>query len=435
MKPVVIMRSLLTLLIALSVSVTLHAGTENDTTFILRKAGEYPEHPEKIRRAEISAYVYRDNSSLFSNEFLRIIPQLSKWPNLNSLLITHVDQPDMVAACRKMLAELSDKKQLRSLDIRASFGLIPLPEELFSIRSLEELAIWDMRIKELPGSIGDLTNLRELYFLGTDDVSIPAEIAGLKKLRKAYFHGIDFSNVNSTLQGFASSGSVCDLTFIGCSYPESPKIAALFPQLTSLMSDGLCNQWDEILTLKKLRYLSLSCIVDDSLRAEITRSLPGCEVILEQEFCFPGSARVSTLGGQARITEIMPGDIVKTINPETRREDTAIVLRVEKHPARICTMLRIELTVDEMLASCEFIPALLTLEITPNHPVFLENGAIRSARELQEGDRLVFLSATGKIKTATITRTISETRETELYNLVTSKGSYLVDSLLVSDKF
>jgi hypothetical protein len=256
----------------------------------------------------------------------------------------------------------------------------------------------------------------------------------LKKLTTLYFHGTDFTDINGVLKKFAATGSVRDLTFIGCSYNESPKIAALFPQLTRLMSDGLCDELDQILKLKRLKSLSLGCSFSESELKQIHNELQGCKVELNMEFCFPGEMQVSTPYGSIPIKDIEPGMIVNTLNRETGRLDTTNVLRVDRHAIKEYRILRINVSIQQDFAGLESYPLSVLLEVTPNHPLFLSDGRKVSADELQQGDGLIY-SYNEVLYKASVSAITSETKETEVFNLVTSKQSYLVEGLLVSDKF
>jgi hypothetical protein len=422
------------LILGFHVCISLKAATENDTNFVLRKPGETPQSPEKITHVEISAYLFEGKAEEYKRDFLELMAQVRGWPNVRTLLISHVDGPEMVAAFKKSLLKLSEKNKLRSLDMRASFGLIPLPEEIFKIRSLEVLAIWDMKIKTFPAAIGELTNLREFYTLGTDEYIVPNEVNKLKKLNKVYLHGIAFSN-EEVLKKFAATGSVKELTMVGCDFHITPMIAALFPQLEILMTDGLCSEIDQFRKMKKLKVLSLSCFLDDSLLAELNKALPGCTVYHSQEFCFPADAIVNTNCGDKKISNIIPGSIVTTMDPKTGRLDTAKVLRVERHPARKYKVLVISVWVQQSFASAHSAPTLITLRVTLNHPIIMADGSVIKAENLTVADQLICTDLSGAMQPGFVTRIESVIAETELYNLVTTRHTYTVEGVLVSDKY
>lgn len=101
---------------------------------------------------------------------------LCKLPNLHSLDFGQNEITELPDFLRSSIGEMTDLEQLDLSNNHLKW----LPDNFRNLRNLEILHIEGNLFTELPGSIGELVNLRKLYVDKT--IKIPHEVFQLSKL-------------------------------------------------------------------------------------------------------------------------------------------------------------------------------------------------------------------------------------------------------------
>ncbi len=156
------------------------------------------------------------------------------------------------------------------------------------------------------------------------------------------------------------------------------------------------------------------------------------------EYCFPAEAKVTMANGEIKnISEVKVGDFVTSYNANKKIAEPTIVEKVDIHENNEFDIVKV-LLVDpsEMItASVSVKYRLKELEATGNHPIFTENGKTTIA-DLKVGQSVfVYDNETRKFKKFNVFITKAGTRKVnKVYNLITEKNSYLVNSVVVLKK-
>ncbi|MGA0559579.1 Hint domain-containing protein [Larkinella sp. VNQ87] len=156
----------------------------------------------------------------------------------------------------------------------------------------------------------------------------------------------------------------------------------------------------------------------------------------EYNFCFPADAVVTLADRQTKaIQAVKAGDEVMAYDAQTRQLVPARVREVTIHEKSNLAIAGVWITpVQEVSASLSLTQPVL-LEATANHPVQTATGA-KKLGDLRSGDVLYrFDGATRSVAAWKVTAAQSNVRTVDkVYNLVTERGSYLVNDVVVLDK-
>ncbi|MBO9637111.1 MAG: hypothetical protein J7576_03000 [Siphonobacter aquaeclarae] len=154
------------------------------------------------------------------------------------------------------------------------------------------------------------------------------------------------------------------------------------------------------------------------------------------EYCFPADALVTLAdGSQQAISTIQKGEKILSIHAQTKQSETATVLGTDVHTGRSFSLTQLTLIdpAARVTASAATGWATTRLEATANHPVLTARGAMRM-EEIRVGDTL-YVTENGTLKNYEVFLTQSHSRSTEtVYNLVTDKGTYVVNGTVVMTK-
>ncbi|GAB3918743.1 hypothetical protein GCM10028804_09100 [Larkinella terrae] len=158
----------------------------------------------------------------------------------------------------------------------------------------------------------------------------------------------------------------------------------------------------------------------------------------EYNFCFPANAVVTLADRQTKtIDQVKTGDEVMAYDAKTRLLVPAKVQEISIHQKPDLAIAGVWITpVQEVSASrSASLTKPVLLEATANHPVQTATGA-KKVGDLQSGDVLYrFDGATRSVAAWKVARIESNLRTVEkVYNLVTDRGSYLVNDVVVLDK-
>jgi hypothetical protein len=156
------------------------------------------------------------------------------------------------------------------------------------------------------------------------------------------------------------------------------------------------------------------------------------------EYCFPATAQVSMADGSLKnISEVKVGDKVLSYNVLKRKAETTTVQKVQIHEGKLFEISRV-LLIDpsqSMTASLGVKYGLKALEATANHPILTDKGMVTMG-DLKVGSQVyVFDNETNMFKNHKIFITQpSNSKVSKVYNLLTEKENYLVNSVVVLKK-
>ena len=156
------------------------------------------------------------------------------------------------------------------------------------------------------------------------------------------------------------------------------------------------------------------------------------------EYCFPATAQVSMANGSFKnISEVEVGDKVLSYNVLTKKSETTTVRKVQIHKHKqfdISKVLLIDPT-QSMTASLGVKYNLKSLEATANHPILTDKGMVKMGN-LKVGNQVyVYDNETNTFKNHKIFITQpSNSKVSKVYNLLTDKDNYLVNSVVVLEK-
>ncbi|WP_128545825.1 Hint domain-containing protein [Larkinella soli] len=158
----------------------------------------------------------------------------------------------------------------------------------------------------------------------------------------------------------------------------------------------------------------------------------------EYNFCFPADAPVTLADRRTKaISEVRPGDEVMAYDAATRMLVPAGVKQVQVHEGGTVAVSGVWLRpVEEVSAGrAAFLTAPVLLEATPNHPVQTAGGS-KKLGDLRPGDVLYrFDGAARSVTTWKVDGVQAAVRTVDkVYNLVTDRGSFLINEVVVLDK-
>jgi hypothetical protein len=156
------------------------------------------------------------------------------------------------------------------------------------------------------------------------------------------------------------------------------------------------------------------------------------------EYCFPATAQVSMADGSLKnISEVKQGDKVLSYNILSKKSTVTTVQKVQIHEGKSFEITRI-LLIDPsqaLTASLGIKYNLKPLEATANHPILTDKGMVKMG-DLKVGNQVyVFDNETNTFKNYKIFITQpSNSKVLKVYNLITEKENYLVNSVVVLKK-
>ncbi|MBB6001615.1 Hint domain-containing protein [Arcicella rosea] len=156
------------------------------------------------------------------------------------------------------------------------------------------------------------------------------------------------------------------------------------------------------------------------------------------EYCFPAEAKITMANGETKnISDVKVGEYVVSYNAIKKSAESTIVEKIDIHENSEFDIVKVFLVdPSEMItASVSVKYKLKELEATANHPIFTENGKTTMG-DLKVGQNVfVYDSETNKFKKFNVFLTKAGARKVnKVYNLITEKNSYLVNSVVVLKK-
>ncbi len=156
------------------------------------------------------------------------------------------------------------------------------------------------------------------------------------------------------------------------------------------------------------------------------------------EYCFPATAQVSMADGSLKnISDVKVGDKVLSYNTLSKKSQITTVQKVQTHENKQFDISRV-LLIDpnqSMTASLGVKYNLKALEATANHPILTDKGMVKMG-DLKVGNQVyVFDNETNTFKNHKIFITQpSNSKVSKVYNLLTEKENYLINSVVVLKK-
>jgi hypothetical protein len=156
------------------------------------------------------------------------------------------------------------------------------------------------------------------------------------------------------------------------------------------------------------------------------------------EYCFPATAQVSMADGSMKnISDVKVGDKVLSYNVLTKKSEITTVQKVQIHESKSFDISRVLLIdpTQSITASLGVKYNLKALEATANHPILTDKGMVKMG-DLKVGNQVyVFDNETNTFKNHKIFITQpSNSKVSKVYNLLTEKENYLVNSVVVLKK-
>ncbi|GAB3261275.1 hypothetical protein GCM10027347_26210 [Larkinella harenae] len=156
----------------------------------------------------------------------------------------------------------------------------------------------------------------------------------------------------------------------------------------------------------------------------------------EYNFCFPADAVVTLADRQTKaISDVKAGEEVMAYDTKTQLLVPAMVQEVTVHEKPNLAITGVWMTPAEEVSASLSLTKPVLLEATANHPVQTATGA-KKLGDLRSGDVLYrFDGATRSVLAWKVTQVQSNVRTVEkVYNLITDRGSYLINDVVVLDK-
>jgi Hint module len=156
------------------------------------------------------------------------------------------------------------------------------------------------------------------------------------------------------------------------------------------------------------------------------------------EYCFPPTAQVSMADGSLKnISEVQIGDKVLSYNVLSKKPETTIVQKIQVHEGKTFDITRVLLIdpAQSVTASLGVKYNLKSLEATANHPILTDKGMVKMG-DLKVGNQVyVFDNETNSFKNHKVFITQpSNSKVQKVYNLITEKENYLVNSVVILKK-
>ncbi len=157
----------------------------------------------------------------------------------------------------------------------------------------------------------------------------------------------------------------------------------------------------------------------------------------EYEYCFPADAHIQLADGtEKNIADIQPGDQLTSFQSDTKTLSVATVTQLQVHDNQSFSLSKLLLSpANNTVASQTEHVAFISLEATPNHPVWTQTGK-KELGAIQTGE-IVYLSdhQTHTLQPYRVHAVFQENRKvTKVYNLVTNQATYVVNGIVVFGK-
>lgn len=164
------------------------------------------------------------------------------------------------------------------------------------------------------------------------------------------------------------------------------------------------------------------------------------EATYGSDICFPGDEQVAMADGMKKmLKDVKPGDLVVTVDPQTKAASLVKVKELTAHDAKNYALTSLVLIASERKQSLTgtqiFLSAKL-LQATPNHPMMTQDGS-RKMGEISEGQKvLCFNEATGKYDVYEVWKKDEYAGGTQkVYNIVADGGStFMMNGVMVMQK-
>ncbi len=158
------------------------------------------------------------------------------------------------------------------------------------------------------------------------------------------------------------------------------------------------------------------------------------------DICFPGNQEVSLANGKTKfLSEVKAGDLVVTINPETKKNAIIEVKELAQHEARNYAITRLVLTRATEVVSIEgqhISFSYKVIEATPNHPMQTKSGNKEIGR-VNEGDEILCINdQSGEYESYTVTSKKEYAGGNQkVYNIIAGDGTpFLMNGVMVLQK-
>ncbi|GAB3319592.1 hypothetical protein GCM10027299_12230 [Larkinella ripae] len=156
----------------------------------------------------------------------------------------------------------------------------------------------------------------------------------------------------------------------------------------------------------------------------------------EYNFCFPADAVVTLADRQTKaIQDVKPGDAVMAYDAKTHMLVPTNVQQVSVHEKPDLAVAGVWLTPAEEVSASLSLTRPVLLEATANHPIQTVTGA-KKLGDLRTGDVLYRYDGASRSVSAWKVAAVQTNVRTvqKVYNLMTEKGSYLINEVVVLDK-
>jgi len=299
-------------------------------------------------------------------------------------------------------SSLGQKMTLEEYEMLKDFRIENLDEDTYvKISSQYVLDRYQMKPPYFIAGDGDTKNRVDLYkFIKRDDLS---ELG----LLMVYTH-ISTGEVKHLCLPFTAEKEVWDQYYDDLKYSGQENPAMAFA-ISSVLAKELSN-------------IFVSGEAGDDYEVESS----------DYDICFPPDAKVLVSDGSTReISQIRVGEKVQTIGERGIQYTQVTEIQVHKGNFPIMKIRTTPVGIETASVGKAGFKN-LSFRATPNHPVLTDKGAIKVSN-LNFGDEILGDFNDVKTKFQVNYISISGSSNT-VYNLVTESGSYIVDSILVSDK-
>jgi hypothetical protein len=184
-----------------------------------------------------------------------------------------------------VLPAIGKLTKLKSLTFSGGYLPIELPSELGNLTSLQRLRIFNLKIDNLPESLGNLINLKDAMLCG-DMKTLPNSLSNWKKITSIYLAGNKFEKIPACIFGIHS---LQDLDLNGNDLLEiDPRIAELSElvdlnlggnTLLKSLPDALC-QLHNLLELD-IKHTLISALPECLVNHEKLEKIIMCEFLIE----------------------------------------------------------------------------------------------------------------------------------------------------------
>jgi Leucine-rich repeat (LRR) protein len=177
--------------------------------------------------------------------------------NLNKLI--NLEELTLISSCNNFLLAKNSTSKIKKIEIYLS-NIKKIPDEVFQIKSLEELYIDCFSLNNSPNLFQNLIKLNTLFISTNQSLNIPKELSKLPNLKKLAL------NVNNcSLDKDVIFSYIKELEY-GKSYCLNLE---QFPNIESIALSGVKNNQDstipDLRKLKNLKYLKIETSTIDTL--------------------------------------------------------------------------------------------------------------------------------------------------------------------------